>query len=100
MASSRQSKRVRRSQGEWRSLLESFKTSGLGVDEFCRNQGISPTRFYRWHRLLADSEPRPVHREMAPAFVDVGTLQSASLRQRLDLRLDLGDGLVLHLVRS
>ena len=36
-----------------------------------------------------------------PAFVDLGTLNAESAtRPRLDLRLDLGDGLILHLVRN
>ena len=35
-----------------------------------------------------------------PAFVDLGTLSSAAvLAPRIDLTLELGDGLVLHLVR-
>jgi len=42
-------------------------------------------------------------RNAAPAFVDAGPLRLAAtqaLPKRLDLRLDLGDGLVLHLVRG
>jgi hypothetical protein len=42
-----------------------------------------------------------VHHTPAPAFVDLGTLNSvSSSRPRIDLKLDLGDGLILHLVRS
>jgi hypothetical protein len=37
---------------------------------------------------------------VTPAFVDLGTLNcAASSRPPIDLKLELGDGLVLHLVR-
>lgn len=103
MTGNRKDKRVRRSRSEWRSLLAKMGGSGLGVGAFCRREGISAAGLYRWRRLLGDTADRGevVVRESAPAFVDLGALNSAaSPRQRLDLKLELGDGLVLHLGRS
>jgi transposase-like protein len=93
----------RRSRSEWRLLLAKIGGSGLGVEAFCRREGISAASFYRWRSLLGDAVDRGEVAvcNSAPAFVDLGALNLASLpRQRLDLKLELGDGLVLHLARS
>ena len=73
MAGRKKGKWARRSQSEWRSLLARFDGSGMGVAAFCRREAISAASFYRWRGLL---------------------------RPRLDLKVELGEGLVLHLVRS
>jgi len=101
MKGSRRGKWARRSRGEWRSLLRRFGNSELGVGAFCRREGVSAASFYRWRSLLsgtADGGDVVVH-DGAAAFVDLGALNSRS-PGRLDLKLDLGEGLVLQLVRS
>jgi hypothetical protein len=103
MTGRKRGKWSRRSQSEWRSLLARFDGSGVGVATFCRREAISAASFYRWRRLL-DNEGdggEVIGRQSAPAFVDLGTLNSvSSSRPRIDLKLDLGDGLIVHLVRS
>lgn len=97
MAIARKGKGSRRSRQEWRSLLAKFDDSGVGVEAFCRREAISAASLYRWRGLLgADGETSVVSR--AAGFVDLGTLNSAAA-PRIDLKLDLGGGLVLHLVR-
>ncbi|MFZ2855232.1 MAG: IS66 family insertion sequence element accessory protein TnpB [Rhodocyclaceae bacterium] len=90
-------------------MLSRFAPSGLGVDAFCRREAISKASFYRWQGLLSDDQRKSLKDEGSgdagrgtkPAFVDLGALNSApSPRLRIDLKLDLGDGLILHLVRS
>ena len=102
MRASRQGKWAQRGRNEWRSLLARFDNGGLGVAAFCRREGISAASFYRWRSLLSDTVDRGdvvVHGAM-PAFVDLGALNSQPTPSaRFDLKLDLGDGLVLHLVR-
>ena len=103
MTVSMKGKGRRRSRSEWRSLLAKFGGSGLSVEAFCRREAISAASFYRWRSLLSGAGDRGevVVRDSAPAFVDLGALNSASSPgRRLDLKLDLGDGLLLHLVRS
>lgn len=103
MAGRKKGKWSRRSQNEWRSLMARFNGSGMSVEGFCRREAISATSFYRWRSLLSDgrSEEGGDPRQATPAFVDLGTLKSASSpRPWLDLKLDLGDGVILHLVRS
>jgi hypothetical protein len=93
----------RRSRSEWQSLVEKFGGGGVSVEAFCRREAISAASFYRWRSLLSGAVDRGevVVRDSAPGFVDLGALNSApSAGRRLDLKLDLGDGLRLHLVRS
>jgi putative transposase len=102
MEERRKGKGSRRSRHEWQALLAKFDGSGLGVEAFCRREAISAASLYRWRALLSDAGDggEAVVRARAPVFVDVGTLDSASSsRARIDLKLELGDGLVVHLVR-
>lgn len=102
MTVSMKGKGQRRSRSEWRSLLARFDGSGIGVKAYCRREGISAASYYRWRSRLGEAVDRGevVGHASAPGFVDLGALNAASSpRRRLDLKLDLGDGLVLHLVR-
>lgn len=93
---------VRRNLVERRALLSRFEGSGLGVAAFCQRERISTASFYRWQRESGGGIEcaTAADGEHASAFVDVGALRTrTSTTPRLDLRLDLGDGLVLHLVR-
>ncbi len=93
----------RRSEEQWRWLLKRFEASGSDVGAFCRSEAISAASFYRWRaRLDAQAKRAPVLREQhAGVFVDAGALSvKPAPRSRLELKLDLGEGWVLQLVRS
>lgn len=86
-------------------ILSRFAESGLGVAAFCQRESISPSSFYRWRSLLGDSSMRDVVPRSLPSvtrgaasFVDLGALSPS--REPLELRLDLGGGVLLHLVRG
>lgn len=92
----------RRSRAQWRAVFERFGAGGLGVVAFCEREGISVSSFRRWRSLLADAAPGAPDGDGAAAprgFVDAGVL-GPSGTGRLELRLDLGGGMVLHLVRG
>jgi len=98
-------KLIRRDRSEWQSLLSGFEASALSVEAYCQRESISAASFYRWRGILGGKASRRAEgvmaRETARAFVDIGPLNVAPVhRSRLDLKLDLGDGLVLHLVRG
>ncbi len=97
-------RRVRRSEGEWRALVLGHRTSGLSVTGYCRQEAISATSFYRWRDAQGEEgqdRRGSVGDESPSVFVDVGALNPiASAKPRLELKLDLGDGFVLHLVRN
>lgn len=94
----------RRSRQEWQSVFVRFAESGLGVEPFCVREGLSESTFRRWRSVLDDEASAAVRsgaqRALEPAsFVDAGTVKLGGTG-RLELRLDLGDGVILHLSRG
>lgn len=96
---SRASKRQRRSREQWQALLARFELAGMSVVAFCAGETISEASFYRWRALLASSDAGH-HVAPAAGFVDLGPMATGAREARLEIRLDLGDGIVLHLVRG
>ena len=105
-----QTRGQRRDADGWRGLMRQFAESGLTVAQFCEREGLATASFYRWRSRLGASTARKVRlsrREAstpkpasAPSgFLDLGTL-TASPTSRMEVRLDLGGGVVLHVVRS
>ena len=90
----------------WRERVAKFAASGLTARAFCAQEEISIWSFNRWRSRLAAVDPAPpsVKRTGAtPAgpFVDLGPLSGPrSQPERCELRLDLGGGVTLHLVRG
>lgn len=92
----------RRSQEEWRSLLARFAESGMSIEAFCRSESISGASFYRWRARIGAALPvaKPTEAR-GSGFVDLGVLgaRPRSLRG-VEVKLDLGGGVILHLVHS
>lgn len=42
---------------DWQSRLESFESSGLSIEVFCLQEGISRSTFHRWKDQLKDGIP-------------------------------------------
>lgn len=89
---------------EWQQRLESQKASGLSVDDFCLQEGVSKSTYYRWFDRLRDGIPETiagekVDREMiesgTAAFVPI-TLKASPVEIELPnggiVRLPLGVG--------
>lgn len=90
----------RRSREEWQAVFARFAVSGLGIEPFCIGEGLSESSFRRWRSLLGEPSTLPAAPVMEPTgFVDAGTLKLGGTG-RLELRLDLGDGVILHLSRG
>jgi putative transposase len=102
------SKRRRRLNAQtWREVLRRFDSAGMSVAEFCKREGVCQSSFHRWRsRLVVRPVGGAVVERATPStpatFVDLGVLGAAapSATPRVDLKLDLGGGLTLHLVRS
>ena len=47
----------------WQERLASRKASGLSVGEFCADEGVSRSTFYRWVRRLKEGIPDAVKEE-------------------------------------
>lgn len=101
----------RRHLGEnaWRELLSRFAQGHESVSVFCRREGLSTNTFHRWRaRLAVASEaprvgalPTKAGDASRPRFVELGALCAPPAgADRLELKLDLGGGVVLHVVRG
>lgn len=97
----RQGKWTRRSREAWQALLKRHDAQGGSVSAFCERESISVASYYRWRGLIGATSPLPAPTSSEPgAFLDLGHLPASQPGPRLDLKLDLGGGLMLHLVRG
>jgi hypothetical protein len=101
--------RSRRSREQWRQVVAAHDESGLSVGSYCERERVSAASFYRWRALVGGdvarvaAAPRPKAREAQ--FVDLGMMNSlppttdrdsaTRCAERLELRLELGAGIVL-----
>lgn len=97
----------RRSAEAWRDMVARFAQSGLTEAAFCESEGISAKLFHRWRTKRVRATSRAVVEKptrVAPSsastcgFVDLGSLKDSG--SKLEMRLDLGGGVLLHVVRG
>ena len=58
----------------WQMVLETFKSSGLSVRQFCQKEGLSEPSFYSWRKKLAqadDAETDKQEKLSSSAFIEV-----------------------------
>ena len=108
--------RRRLDEQSWRGVLERFDGAAMTVQEFCLREGLTRSSFMRWRARLRSSSKRvpapagvkSVAKSAAqapkPSFLDLGLLGAvacvpAAQHTGLDLRIELGGGISLHLVR-
>lgn len=105
-------KRTRRhlSAQAWAEVFGRFAGSGESVTGFCRREGLHTSSFQRWRRRLAAS-PAPAiesaaagevpHLASPAGFIEMDSMTGAGAAAAagLEVRLDLGGGIVLHVVR-
>ncbi|MEY3252199.1 MAG: hypothetical protein RL227_1172 [Pseudomonadota bacterium] len=92
----------------WKVLMKRFDGAAMTAQEFCAREGLSLGSFRRWRSRLESSRSIAPARALptkdapsTPPFVDMGVLGSSAVRDHgaLDLRIELGGGISLHLVR-
>ena len=100
--------RQRRSESAWREIVTRQEQSGLTVKDFCEREGLKAASLYGW-RVRLRQEPagksasrrlstRAAAKKPSDQFIDLGAIDSS--RGRFEVRLDLGGGVLLHLVRG
>ena len=109
-------RRRRLDAGTWSQVLERFAAAGTTVGEFCARERLSASSFYRWRERLQSSGMQAVRPRQpqqprggtsvalspsAAGFIDLGHLPDLSRGGEgvLELRLDLGRGVVLQIIR-
>lgn len=107
-------KRTRRHLGEqaWQEVFRRFDSAGESMTGFCKREGLHTSSFQRWRRRLSQGQDTAATQRaaaqtgeaLAPAekagFIEVGAMAGVSgAATRVEVRLDLGGGVVLHVVR-
>ena len=97
----------RRSEETWRGLLARQARSGVSVQAFCARERLNVNTFYGWRSKLRSSAAEREDaaamsgskaREQSGEFIDLGPLGGGA--SRYEIRLDLGGGVVLQVVRG
>jgi len=99
---------------DWQERLESYRASGLEVDVFCLQEGVSRSTFYRWVDRLKDGVPESMVAEKAArqraesgeaAFVPI-TLKASPVEIQLPnggivrLPLGVGQAVLVEVIRA
>lgn len=93
----------------WREVFRRFDGSGESVVGFCKREGLNTSSFHRWRQRLATTSAgstshegrEPVRQSAAAKFIEMGAMSAQTERaSRLEIRLELGGGVVLHMVRG
>lgn len=108
--------RTARNESIWRERLARQTASGKTIAVFCREEGVGKSTLSYWRRRLGLVGARAGHKLAAVAapFLDVGRVKAARWRHpsaspldnafersstNIELRLELGGGVVLHIAR-
>jgi hypothetical protein len=93
----------------WHEVFGRFDVSGESVTGFCKREGLHTSSFRRWRQRLAATAATPITTQVreatrqaaAASFIEMGAMGAANeTTGRLEVRLELGGGLVLQLVRG
>ena len=98
---------------EWQDRLESQHESGLSVEEFCQQEGVPKSTFYRWANQLRDGIPQAfLAAAEARKQVELGEVKFLPLALKASpieiefpngtvvrLPLDIGRPLLLEVIR-
>jgi transposase-like protein len=103
--------RQRRSGSAWREIVTRQEQSGLTVTEFCEQEGLKAASLYGWRVRLRQQQQQTTSTTTSPTvskrtgvqktaeeFIDLGAIGAS--RGRFEVRLDIGGGVLLQLVRS
>ena len=108
--------RTARNESIWRQRLARQAASGKTIAVFCREEDVGKSTLSYWRRRLGLVGARTGHKLAAVAapFLDVGRVKAARWHQHsaspvdnasepssagIELRLELGGGVVLHIAR-
>ena len=107
-----------RMQAQWSSVMAQFAQSGLRVPAYCKQIGVSQANFYRWRARLSGNKAAALVvvpklksvRVNHHGFVDLGSLgdgaamptkvDSLAISERINVRVELGAGVVLQITRN
>jgi len=59
----------RKGKAEWSNIVKKFEASGLGPHQFCNQEGLSTSSFYKWLKQVRQSDPAQLQNESP--FIEV-----------------------------
>lgn len=101
----------------WRDRLSRYASSGQSIEAFCQSESVSSASFYGWRsRLRAQDAGATADWNALPGtspFIDLGPVNAAvsasaagertaavpERRSNVEVRIDLGDGVLLTIAR-
>jgi len=98
----------------WRSRLLRHAQSGKSIAAFCRDEAVSTASFHIWRSKLAAVDAHAAQPAPPAAFIDLGAIKTggvaaiarssasppaSTLSSGIDVRIDLGGGIVLTITR-
>jgi hypothetical protein len=96
----------------WRSRLQRHAQSGKTIAAFCRDESVSTATFHIWRAKLAAAGTLSVTPAQPATFIDLGAVKDiagvapiarpptrATPSAAIDVRIDLGDGIILTITR-
>lgn len=94
-------RRVRRSREQWQQIVADYESQNLTQKAFCAKHNLGSVSFNKWYHRLKSSQ--------ADGFVVLPAVNTekaenvsveAQPAKHFEVRLELGDGLVLHVSRQ
>lgn len=88
---------------KWHARIDAQRRSGLSVAAYCRRERLDAWTFYRWRTRFGGERARERGKRGTRAcaespFVDLGAVLSGGSRR--EIKLELGEGIVLTVVRG
>lgn len=96
----------------WRSRLLRHAQSGKSIAAFCRDEAVSTASFHIWRSKLAAVDTPAAQATPRAAFIDLGAIKTVGAAfmahppasapvptPGIDIRIDLGGGIVLTITR-
>ena len=90
-------KRVQRTRGQWKSLVEEFTTSGLTKTAFCKKKTIATSCFHRWQQVFSGQSAAAEFIDITEPVAAVASSPPVAGNADWQVELELGTGMVLRL---
>ena len=90
--------RVRRSETEWRQILQAFADSGLSAKTFCEHNHIAYGTFVRWRSKLSGQREAPTPDPSPSDWLPIHLTDASPARERAwEIELELPGGVQLRM---
>ena len=73
----------------WRTIIATWRSSGLSVAAFCRSRDLNKSGFHRWRTILDERDGSAATSTRSPSFVPVRVIPDAVVEVHLPSGLQL-----------